>query len=65
MNCSNLTEDGRECGDEGILCDPCFQREMREHSWMRGVSLGAVTGKQSEQDKIDLRNAGRGHLVKP
>jgi hypothetical protein len=63
--CTNLTENGELCGESGVYCDPCFQREIQEHLWMRGVSLGAVTGKQSEQDKIDLRDAGRGHLVKP
>ncbi len=64
MNCSNLTEDGLECGsDEGIVCDECAQREMREHAYLRNLSFGAVTGKMSAEDERHIREAGRGHLL--
>jgi hypothetical protein len=66
MSCVRPLEDnehGALCGDEGRLCDICFAEAMAEHAWMRNVSIGAVTGVMSEQDKQDLRDAGRGHLV--
>lgn len=57
-------EHGALCGDEGRLCDKCFAEAVAEHSWMRNVSRGAATGVMSEQDKQDLRDAGKGHKVR-
>jgi hypothetical protein len=51
--------------DEGRMCDKHAAEAMAEHAWMRHVSIGAVTGVMSESDKQDLRDAGRGHLVRP
>jgi hypothetical protein len=53
-----------ECAD-GRWCDRHLAEAEAEHSWMRNVSIGAVTGVMSEQDKQDMRDAGRGHLVMP
>jgi hypothetical protein len=50
--------------DEGNWCDRHFAEAMKENEWMRGLPLSAVTGVMSEQDKQDLRDAGRGHLLK-
>ncbi len=63
MNCTNLTEDGQECGDEGVLCDACFEQDIRDHLWMRGLSYGAITGRMSAEDEQDVRDAGRSHLL--
>lgn len=63
MNCPNLLEDGNPCGDEGRSCDACQEADMREYSYLRFVPLGAVTGRLSDQDKQDMRDSGRGHLV--
>lgn len=63
-SCLNLLDNGQPCGDEGRMCAACSDEAMREHSWMRGRSKGACTGVMSEQDKQDLRDGGRGHLVR-
>lgn len=52
-----------EC-DGDHSCDKHMAEAEAEHSWMRGRSKGACTGVMSEQDKQDLRDAGRGHLVR-
>lgn len=54
----------RTC-DEDRSCDKHRAEAMAEHAWMRGRSKGACTGVMSEQDKQDMRDAGRGHLVLP
>jgi hypothetical protein len=65
VTCLNvIDEHGNTCGDEGRMCDACFAKAMAEHSWMRGKPLSAVTGVMSEEDKQELRDAGRGHLVR-
>jgi len=64
MTCRNtLPDERRDCGDEGELCEECMEREMKEHEWMRHYALCVITGVFTEQDKEDLRLAGRGHLV--
>lgn len=40
--------------------DACFQKEMADHAWMRNVPRGVVTGVMSEDEKQQLRDAGRG-----
>lgn len=62
--CANRLDSGQPCGDEGRMCEKCEAEAMAEHSWMRGRSQGTCTGVMSEQDKQDLRDAGRGHLVR-
>lgn len=59
MNCTNLLDNGNPCGDEGEICDSCFHDAVTGHSWLRNISWGALTGKLSEKDKQDLRDAGR------
>jgi hypothetical protein len=51
--------------DDGRMCDSHEAQALREHAWMRGQSKGACTGVMSEQDEQDMRDAGRGHLVRP
>lgn len=65
FECGHFLDDGEgeACGDEGRLCEICLADCEKEHAWMRGQSKGACTGVMSEQDKQDLRDAGRGHLV--
>jgi hypothetical protein len=52
-----------EC-DGDHTCDKHMAEMEAEHSWMRGRSKGACTGVMSDEDKQDLRDAGRGHLVR-
>jgi hypothetical protein len=52
-----------ELCDEERYCDRHFDEATQENAWMLGVPLCALTGVMSEQDKQDLRDAGRGHLV--
>lgn len=61
-----VDEDGGrvcECGDEGRLCESCAKHEAAywadEH---RRALLSEVNPAEYEQE---LRDAGRGHLVKP
>jgi hypothetical protein len=49
--------------DDGKYCDKHLEQAMQEHAWMAHVGLSAVTGEMSEQDKQDIRDAGRGHLL--
>lgn len=54
-----------ECNESG-MCDRHEAEaiaDIADHAWMRHVSLGAVTGVMSEQDKQDIIDAGRGHLL--
>lgn len=53
------------CDDEGRMCEEHANEAMREHAWMRGRPLSVVTGVLSDEQKQDLRDAGRGHLVRP
>jgi hypothetical protein len=46
-----------------IPLEPVIDEEAKEHEWMRGKPLSAVTGKLSEDEEQDLRDAGRGHLL--
>ena len=69
-DCGTLPHD-RDCraldvcdGETGAWCEKHWQEQLHEHGWMRGKPLSAVTGVMSEQDKQDLRDAGRGHLVR-
>lgn len=65
MKCTNLTEDARECGDEGILCDTCFEREMKDHEYLRHAPRTFGPPPDVRADDQELRDAGRGHLVRP
>lgn len=49
--------------DEGRYCDKHMAEQEAAHAYLRHVPLGAVTGRLSDQDKQDLRDAGRGHLI--
>jgi hypothetical protein len=68
FECANwLDPDDKEsvirCGDEGRLCDTCSAEAQKEHEYLRGMSRGAALGVMSEEEKQDLRDAGRGHLL--
>jgi hypothetical protein len=66
FECGRFLEDSEtRCGDEGRRCEICEEEAMKEHAWMRGKSQGACTGVLSEEEKQELRDAGRGHLVSP
>jgi len=65
MNCINIIDDhGNPCGDEGRMCDDCFQQQMKDYAWLRHVSKYAVMP-IDEDFREEMRDAGRGHLVKP
>lgn len=50
------------CGEES-WCDKHFAEAIQENQWMRHVSRCAVTGEMNEQERQDLRDAGRGYLL--
>lgn len=52
----------RNC-DEGRSCDLHAAQSEADHSYMRGMSHGAVFGFLDDSEKQSLREAGRGHLV--
>lgn len=45
-------------------CDKHQEEAEAEYRWMRNVSIGAITGVMSSKDEQDMRDAGRGHLVR-
>jgi hypothetical protein len=49
--------------DEDRSCDKHREEARKEHEYLRGMSRGAALGVMSEEEKQDLRDAGRGHLV--
>lgn len=51
--------------DEGRYCDKHLAEAEAEHAWMRGIPKSVVTGVLSDEDKQDIIDAGRGHLVRP
>lgn len=52
--------------DEGNYCDACFEREHAEHAYLRNVPRFQVYGDAQAAQELNqqLRDAGRGHLVK-
>lgn len=52
-----------EC-DEGHMCETCLEEGLRQYAYLRGLPRGAVDGHMSEQDRQDIIDAGRGHLVR-
>lgn len=68
MNCQNyvLDEDGEivcSCGDEGRLCERCADAEMA--SWEAQFRITPRSEIDPEAYEQDMKDAGRGHLVKP
>jgi hypothetical protein len=64
--CTNPLEDdehGQLCGDEGRLCDACMVERMQEYAWLKHVSKYAAGAPIDEDFEIEMRDAGRGHLV--
>jgi hypothetical protein len=51
--------------DEDSYCEYHSQLQARQYAYLRGMPLGAITGRLSERDNQDLRDAGRGHLCAP
>jgi hypothetical protein len=47
-------------------CDDCWQRERAEHAYLRNVPRFQVYGDAQAVEEFNqqLRDAGRGHLVK-
>jgi hypothetical protein len=63
--CSDLGTDGRAVCDEGYYCEKHYQEQLAEHAWMAGVPLSSVTGVIEPDERQDLIDAGRGHLLPP
>lgn len=64
--CANVINDrGTPCGDEGRMCDPCFDEAAAEHAYLRGQPRHAVfnDAQAVEERNQELRDCGRGHLV--
>jgi hypothetical protein len=67
VSCANTLDNGQECGDEGQMCDDCFQAEMKAHAYLRGLPRYMVIDDEQSREELnqELRDAGRGHLVQP
>lgn len=68
MSCKNpvLNEDFEricECGDEGRLCGSCYQKQ--HDYWLELYRLAPLSERDPEAYAEQMRDAGRGHLVKP
>lgn len=65
-SCLKLLDNGQPCGDEGRMCDVCFDEAAAEHSYLRNVPRHAVFNDQAAIDERnqELRDSGRGHLVR-
>lgn len=59
-------EHGALCGDEGRLCYICAAAAQAEHAYLRGQPRHAVfdDAQAHEERNQELRDAGRGHLVR-
>lgn len=67
MNCANvIDEHGNTCGDEGRMCEPCFEEAAAEHAYLRGAPRHSVFNDAAavEERNHELIDAGRGHLVR-
>lgn len=67
MICPNNLENGQPCGDEGRLCDACQIEAEQAYTYLKYLPRHAVFGDAQAQEERDreLRDAGRGHLVRP
>lgn len=68
MSCQNIIDEhGNTCGDEGRSCGPCFEEAVADHAYLRGAPRHAVfNDAEAVNDRNqELRDAGRGHLVRP
>ena len=68
MDCPNnvLDEDGERicsCGDEGRLCESCAADEAAY--WADQFRITPRSEIDPEAYEHDMKDAGRGHLVKP
>lgn len=66
MSCQNVIDNhGNTCGDEGRMCEPCFDEAVADHAYLRNVPRHAVFNDQAAIDERnqELRDAGRWHLV--
>jgi hypothetical protein len=57
--CDNL--DGDYCESHR---EEAYRKGLAEHGWMAGMPASILTGKLSDDEKQDLKDAGRGHLVR-
>ena len=67
MSCPNpvLDEDGGricDCGDEGRMCESCAMAEA--HYWRVLWESSSLEERDPEQYAQDMRDAGRGHLIR-
>jgi len=58
MSCFNLISFGRECGEDGELCDDCAEKVLREHAYLANVPKYAVMPEDDGYFAL-LRDAGR------
>lgn len=62
--CSDMGLEGQRAKcDEGLYCERHYREAAAEHAWMAGQPKSVVTGELDEEQKQDLRDAGRGHLL--
>jgi hypothetical protein len=62
--CNDLGSGGRAVCDEGHYCERHYREAEADHAYLRGVPRSAVMGELSDEQVQDLRDAGRGHLVR-
>ena len=63
--CANLLDNDQRCGDEGRMCDSCFDEAAKDYEYLRGAPRHSVFNDALaiEERNQDLRDSGRGHLV--
>lgn len=66
MLCPNTMDNGQPCGDEGRLCDACQIEAEQAHTYLKYVPRHMVFGDSQAREEFnqELRDAGRGHLVR-
>lgn len=62
--CSDLDTGGRAECDEGLYCERHYREAADEHAWMGEAVRNGYRQLTDEELAQDLRDAGRGHLVR-
>lgn len=67
MSLKTLCDPESPCDDEGRLCEVHLHERMAEFSYLRGMLRHQVIDDAQSREERDqeLRDAGRGHLVRP
>jgi hypothetical protein len=66
MICGNILDNEQPCGDEGRLCDACLIEAEQAYTYLKYVPRHQVIDDERSREEFnqELRDAGRGHLVR-